>query len=168
MTSPLRRAGHAVLCDLRLKHENGTSAQKGFQEEQTVSVKFWEPDVRMHTYITRTVGALTFLEGSTPSVVAMAGWLHGVFVGDWLFVFPLCGFSLSLFCNYPQRHSFVTIPPACLVARVCHIYIIAGARFALRCWLCSASADVVMRRVYGALLVATLVVCCVCAESGRV
>ena len=27
-------------------------------------------------------------------------WLHGVFVGDWLFVFPLCGFSLSLFCNY--------------------------------------------------------------------
>ena len=30
----------------------------------------------------------------------MAGWLHGVFVGDWLFVFSLCGFSLSLFCNY--------------------------------------------------------------------
>ena len=30
----------------------------------------------------------------------MAGWLHGVFVGDWLFVFPLCGFSLLLFCNY--------------------------------------------------------------------
>ena len=29
----------------------------------------------------------------------MAGWLHGGFVGDWLFVFPLCGFSLSLFCN---------------------------------------------------------------------
>ena len=23
-----------------------------------------------------------------------------VFVGEWLFVFPLCGFSLSLFCNY--------------------------------------------------------------------
>ena len=33
----------------------------------------------------------------------MAGWLHGVFVGDWLFVFPLCGFSLSLFCNYIWR-----------------------------------------------------------------
>ena len=32
--------------------------------------------------------------------VAMAGWLHGVFVGEWLFVFPLCGFSLSLICNY--------------------------------------------------------------------
>ena len=30
----------------------------------------------------------------------MAGWLHGVFVGDWIFDFPLCGFSLSLFCNY--------------------------------------------------------------------
>ena len=30
----------------------------------------------------------------------MAGWLHGVFVGEWLFVFPLCDFSLSLFCNY--------------------------------------------------------------------
>ena len=36
----------------------------------------------------------------------MAGWLHGVFVGDWLFVFPLCGFSLSLFCNY-----FGSTPP---------------------------------------------------------
>ena len=36
---------------------------------------------------------------------------------------------------------------------------LAGARFALRCWLCSASADVVMRRVYGVLLVAMLVVC---------
>ena len=33
--------------------------------------------------------------------IATAGWLHGVFVGEWLFVFPLCGFSLSLFCNYP-------------------------------------------------------------------
>ena len=33
----------------------------------------------------------------------MAGWLHGVFVGAWLFVFPLCGFSLSLFCNYGSR-----------------------------------------------------------------
>ena len=41
-------------------------------------------------------------------------------------------------------------------------------RFALRCWLCCASADVVMRRVYGALLVAMLVVCRVCADSGRV
>ena len=30
----------------------------------------------------------------------MPGWLHGVFVGEWLFVFPLCGFSLSLFCSY--------------------------------------------------------------------
>ena len=25
---------------------------------------------------------------------------HGVFVGEWLFVFPLCGLFLSLFCNY--------------------------------------------------------------------
>ena len=33
----------------------------------------------------------------------MAGWLHGVFVGAWLFVFPLCGFSLSLFCNYHRK-----------------------------------------------------------------
>ena len=30
----------------------------------------------------------------------MAGWLRGVSVGEWLFVLPLCGFSLSLFCNY--------------------------------------------------------------------
>ena len=43
--------------------------------------------------------------------IAMAGWLHGVFVGDWLFVFPLCGFSLSLFCNYFQTgpHALLTI-----------------------------------------------------------
>ena len=34
----------------------------------------------------------------------MAGCLHGVFVGEWLFVFPLCGFSLSLFCNYGLRN----------------------------------------------------------------
>ena len=26
-----------------------------------------------------------------------------VFVGECLFVFPLCGFSLSLFCNYVNR-----------------------------------------------------------------
>ena len=30
----------------------------------------------------------------------MAGWLHGVCAGECLFVFQLCGFSLSLFCNY--------------------------------------------------------------------
>ena len=28
--------------------------------------------------------------------------MHGVFVGEWLFVFPLCGISLSLFCNYHE------------------------------------------------------------------
>ena len=33
------------------------------------------------------------------------------------------------------------------------------------CWLCCASADVVMRRVYGALLLAMLVVCRVCVLS---
>ena len=38
----------------------------------------------------------------------MAGWLHGVFVGEWPFVFPLCGFSLSLFCNY--LHDAYTTP----------------------------------------------------------
>ena len=30
----------------------------------------------------------------------MAAWLHGVCVGECFFVFPLCGFSLSLFGNY--------------------------------------------------------------------
>ena len=33
---------------------------------------------------------------------------HGVYVGDWLFVFPMCGFSLSLFCNY--QHTHIKIP----------------------------------------------------------
>ena len=40
--------------------------------------------------------------------IAMAGWLHGVFVGEWLFVFPLCGFSLSLFCNCIVRRTLLT------------------------------------------------------------
>ena len=41
----------------------------------------------------------------------MAGWLHGVFVGDWLFVFPMCGFSLSLFCNYLYMLAPVKVLP---------------------------------------------------------
>ena len=32
--------------------------------------------------------------------IAKAGWLHGVCVGECFFVFSLCGFSLSLFCNH--------------------------------------------------------------------
>ena len=42
----------------------------------------------------------------------MAGWLHGVFVVDWLFVFPLCGFSLSLFCNYLGSPRLTAAGPA--------------------------------------------------------
>ena len=34
----------------------------------------------------------------------MAGWLHGVCVGACLIVSPLCGFCLSLFCNYQPNH----------------------------------------------------------------
>ena len=45
----------------------------------------------------------------------MAGWLHGVFVGEWIFVFPLCGFSLSLFCNYQQ---FNAVTPVGVTASV--------------------------------------------------
>ena len=46
--------------------------------------------------------------------------LHGVFVVDWLFVFPLCGFSLSLFCNYTAAKLFlrVSIGPIGLIVRV--------------------------------------------------
>ena len=47
--------------------------------------------------------------------IAMAGWLHGVFVGEWLFVFPLCGFSLSLFCNYHSTISSLLRPVRVLV-----------------------------------------------------
>ena len=32
--------------------------------------------------------------------IAMAGWLHGVFVGACWVGSPQGGFSLSLFCNY--------------------------------------------------------------------
>ena len=52
----------------------------------------------------------------------MAGWLHGVFVGEWLFVFPLCGFSLSLFCNY--AHPFTHVSPR-----------MQGCGFAGCCWV---------------------------------
>ena len=100
-------------------------------------------------------------------------------------MFPLCGFSLSLFCNYSDRVGAAAvvqkqeslrpsqfavillyklvrsaIPTGCtsdtytLVVPPEWAGHLAGAGFALRCWLCSASADVVMRRVYGALLVA--------------
>ena len=48
----------------------------------------------------------------------MAGWLHGVFVGDWLFVFPLCGFSLSLFCNYNGRGGISIRCPDCSIPNV--------------------------------------------------
>ena len=37
----------------------------------------------------------------------MAGWLHGVCVGECFSVFPLCGFSLSIFCNYCTRVGLV-------------------------------------------------------------
>ena len=37
------------------------------------------------------------------------------FVGDWLFVFPLCGFSLSLFCNYTLAWC---LPILCMDSRV--------------------------------------------------
>ena len=63
----------------------------------------------------------------------MAGWLHGVFVGEWPFVFPLCGFSLSLFCNYCKgrgeggggeegggSHSHTSSGTALLQLRVCY------------------------------------------------
>ena len=53
----------------------------------------------------------------------MAGWLHGVFVGEWLFVFPLCGFSLSLFCNYRLNAQ---------VAQVSHYIITATTRQVMR------------------------------------
>ena len=45
---------------------------------------------------------------------------------------------------------------------------VAGAGFALRCWLCGASADVMMGHVFGARLVAVLVVRRVCSGSVRV
>ena len=58
-----------------------------------------------------------------PMLLAMAGWLHGVFVGDWLFVFPLCGFSLSLFCNYSPMLL------RCIRTRICRLVL----KLAMRC-----------------------------------
>ena len=53
-----------------------------------------------------------------------------------------------LHCVASPFHSFVTTT---------------GSGFAIRCWLCSASADVMMGQVYGAVLVAVLVGNCSCA-----
>ena len=55
--------------------------------------------------------------------IAMAGWLHGVFVGEWLFVFPLCGFSLSLFCNYLLTAVLHLIPYCCRAYFVFSVYL---------------------------------------------
>ena len=44
--------------------------------------------------------------GGGQQTTCMPAYVHtytGRFVGEWLFVFPLCGFSLSLFCNYTGR-----------------------------------------------------------------
>ena len=61
----------------------------------------------------------------------MAGWLHGVCVGECLFVFPLCsyqrvkgrshvfplcGFSLSLFCNYTAVDLLLACMYVCMYA----------------------------------------------------
>ena len=109
------------------------------------------------------------------------GWLVAWgLCGCMLIVSPLCGFSRSLFCNRYMWHYMYTNTSSIRDGNwILHILLVgnvppewasrlAEAGFALRCWLCCASADVVIRRVYGALLVAMLVVCRVCAESGRV
>ena len=111
----------------------------------------------------------------------MAGWLHGDFVGEWLFVFPLCGFSLSLFCNHttamaPPVHrapqlSALELAWQCSYKRVKGRGHTAEKRISMHPhkphatsqplrpsqWLCSASADVMMGRVYGAVFVVVLV-----------
>ena len=53
-----------------------------------IDISRWNAGVRCTSFYLRNAG--------------LAGWLHayGFCVGDCFFVFPLCGFSLSLFCNY--------------------------------------------------------------------
>ena len=64
----------------------------------------------------------------------MAGWLHGVLVGEWLFGFPLCAFSLSHFCKYPYigLSQFFTrghlMEPAALWRRLPHVHVHAISR----------------------------------------
>ena len=55
--------------------------------------------------------------------IVMAGWLHGVFVGEWLFVFPLCGFSLSLFCNYLRGNLHSSSAALFLVINAVHLHV---------------------------------------------
>ena len=56
----------------------------------------------------------------------MAGWLHGVFVGECLFVFPLCGFSLSLFCNYTVMAGWLVawVLYECMLVRFSAVWIL--------------------------------------------
>ena len=51
----------------------------------------------------------------------MAGWLHEDSVDECFFVFPLCGFSLSLFCNKGVLHfcKAVQLPSRLLPDEVC-------------------------------------------------
>ena len=63
----------------------------------------------------------------------MAGWLHGVFAGEWLFVFPLCGFSLSLFCNYLYEVGF----PLRLVRPLARVVLEPYLLVAVGAWACA-------------------------------
>ena len=56
----------------------------------------------------------------------------GVFVGDWLFVFPLCGFSLSLFCNYTENKRRSSKGIVCSYTRLFSTFsgLVVSARFA--------------------------------------
>ena len=39
----------------------------------------------------------------------MAGWLHGVFVGERLFIFPLCGFCYAYHCRTAACEVYVLL-----------------------------------------------------------
>ena len=71
-------------------------------QEHNLTLSVWERSTWIRFFVCATIADHEHgmpRRARTMGSSWLAGWLHGVFVGDWLFVFPLCGFSLSLFCN---------------------------------------------------------------------
>ena len=99
-------------------------------QEHNLTLSVWERSTWIRFFVCATIADHEHgmpRRARTMGSSWLAGWLHGVFVGDWLFVFPLCGFSLSLFCNCsgsrappvraPARSKLVA-HSACITARM--------------------------------------------------
>ena len=79
------------------RHEHYNSAAEAVPAPEQVSRTLLTVE---QSYLCPSAGLASLIDPACTREPLTGGWLHGVFVGEWLFVFPLCGFSLSVFCNY--------------------------------------------------------------------